>query len=51
MGKNRIQRKTKEKNKPKQDNIYTKKHIRISLMKQEKHFEKMKGGPNIKFDN
>jgi len=51
MGKNRIQRKTKEKNKPKQENIYTKKHIRISLMKQEKHFEKMKGGPNIKFDN
>jgi hypothetical protein len=36
MGKNRIQRKEKEKNKPKQKNIYTKKHVRITLMKQEK---------------
>ena len=33
MGKNRVQRKTKEKNK----------HIRIALMKQEKHFDKMGG--------
>tara|TARA_Y100000389_G_C16975780_1_gene277844 strand:+ start:224 stop:406 length:183 start_codon:yes stop_codon:yes gene_type:complete len=41
MGKNRVQRKTKENNKPKKDNIYTQKHIRIALMKQEKHFEKM----------
>ena len=41
MGKNRVQRKTKEKNKPKKDNIYTQKHIRIALMKQEKYFEKM----------
>ena len=49
MGKNRIQRKTKEKNKPKQDNIYSKKHVRISLMKQEKHFEKMSGNKK-KFD-
>ncbi len=36
MGKNRVQRKTKESNKPKKDNIYTKKHVRITLMKQEK---------------
>jgi hypothetical protein len=43
MGKNRVQRKTKEKNKPRKDNIYTQKHIRIALMKQEKHFEKMGG--------
>ena len=43
MGKNRVQRKTKEKNKPKKDNIYTQKHIRIALMKHEKHFEKMGG--------
>ena len=42
-GKNRVQRKTKEKNKPKKHNIYTQKHIRIALMKQEKHFEKMGG--------
>ena len=43
MGKNRVKRKTKEKNKPRKDNIYTQKHIRIALMKQEKHFEKMGG--------
>ena len=43
MGKNRVQRKTKEKNKPKKDNIYTQKHIRITLMKQEKHLEKIGG--------
>lgn len=43
MGKNRVQKKTKEKNKPKKDNIYSKKHVRISLMKQEKHFLKLKG--------
>ena len=36
MGKNRIQRKQKEKDKPKKDNIYSKKHVRITLMKQEK---------------
>ena len=28
---------------PKKDNIYTQKHIRITLMKQEKHFEKIGG--------
>ncbi len=50
MGKNRVQRKTKEKNKPKQDNIYSKKHIRITLMKQEKHFEKMGAKHKNKFD-
>ena len=36
MGKNRVQRKHKEKDKPKKDNIYSKKHVRITLMKQEK---------------
>lgn len=36
MGKNRVQRKQKEKDKPKKDNIYSKKHVRITLMKQEK---------------
>lgn len=36
MGKNRIQRKQKEKDKPKKDNIYSKKHVRITLLKQEK---------------
>ena len=39
MGKNRIQKKNKEKDKPKKDNIYNKKHIRITLMKQEKHLQ------------
>ena len=48
MGKNRVQRKTKEKNKPKQDNIYSKKHVRITLMKQEKHLLKLSGGTNLK---
>ena len=48
MGKNRVQRKKKEKNKPKQDNIYSKKHVRITLLKQEKHFLKISGKP--KFD-
>ena len=38
MGKNRVQRKQKEKDKPKKDNIYSKKHVRITLMKQEKKF-------------
>ena len=36
MGKNRVQRKQQEKDKPKKDNIYSKKHVRITLMKQEK---------------
>lgn len=36
MGKNRVQKKTKEKDKPKQKQIYSQKHIRITLMKQEK---------------
>ena len=36
MGKNRVQRKQKEKDKPKQKNIYSKKHIRITQMKQMK---------------
>ena len=35
MGKNRVQHKNKLKLKPKKDNIYTKKHVRITLMKQE----------------
>jgi len=48
MGKNRVQRKLKEKNKPKKDNIYSKKHVRITLMKQEKHFLKISG--KSKFD-
>ena len=39
MGKNRIKKKNKEKDKPKKDNIYNKKHIRITLMKQEKHLQ------------
>ena len=38
MGKNRVQRKQKQKDKPKKDNIYSKKHVRITLMKQEKKF-------------
>ena len=38
MGKNRVQRKQKEKDKPNKDNIYSKKHVRITLMKQEKKF-------------
>lgn len=36
MGKNRIQHKEKQKNKPPKNNIYTKKHVRITLMKYEK---------------
>jgi len=36
MGKNRVQIKQKGKDKPKKDNIYSKKHVRITLMKQEK---------------
>ena len=36
MGKNRVQRKDKEKQKSKKENIYNKKHVRITLMKQEK---------------
>ncbi len=43
MGKNRVQKKNKEKNKPKKNNIYTQKHIRITLMKQEKHLQKLYG--------
>ncbi len=35
MGKNRVQRKQKEKDKPNKDNIYSKKHVRITLIKQE----------------
>ena len=38
MGKNRVQRKQKEKDKPNKDNIYSKKHVRITLMKQQKKF-------------
>lgn len=33
MGKNRVQRKTKQDNKPKKVLVYSKKHIRLSLMK------------------
>jgi hypothetical protein len=40
MGKNRVQRKQKEKDKPKKDNIYSKKHVRITLIKQEKNLTK-----------
>jgi len=36
MGKNRIQRKEKQRNKRSKDNIYSNKHIRIYLTKQEK---------------
>ncbi len=36
MGKNRVQKKEKQKNKPSKDNIYSKKHIRITLEKQKK---------------
>tara|TARA_B100002051_G_C16187876_1_gene370484 strand:- start:70 stop:231 length:162 start_codon:yes stop_codon:yes gene_type:complete len=36
MGKNRVQRKDKEKAKPKKDKIYNQRHVRITLMKQEK---------------
>ncbi len=45
MGKNRVQKKTKEKDKPKQKQIYSQKHIRITLMKQEKHAQRK---PNTK---
>tara|TARA_B100001057_G_scaffold302528_1_gene302740 strand:- start:565 stop:705 length:141 start_codon:yes stop_codon:yes gene_type:complete len=41
MGKNRVQKKNKEKNKPKKKNIYSQKHIRIALMKQEKQSKKV----------
>lgn len=40
MGKNRVQKKLKEKEKPKKDNIYSKKHIRITLMIHEKNLTK-----------
>ena len=43
MGKNRVQKKLKEKEKPKKDNIYSKKHIRITLMKQEKNLKHSNG--------
>ena len=39
MGKNRVQHKNKLKDKPRKDNIYTQKHVRITLMKQEKHLQ------------
>lgn len=42
MGKNRVQKKTREKDKPKQKKIYSQKHIRIALMKQEKQTIKCK---------
>jgi len=42
MGKNRVQRKDKEKNKPKKDKIYNQKHVRITLEKQQKKFTKNK---------
>jgi hypothetical protein len=44
MGKNRVQKmnKKKEKGKSKKDYIYTQKHIRITLMKQEKKLKKHK---------
>tara|TARA_B100001094_G_scaffold178714_1_gene172846 strand:- start:194 stop:337 length:144 start_codon:yes stop_codon:yes gene_type:complete len=45
MGKNRVQKKNKakEKGKSKHDYIYSQKHIRIALMKQEKHLQKLSG--------
>ena len=45
MGKNRVQKKNKakEKSKSKYDYIYSQKHIRIALMKQEKHLQKLSG--------
>jgi hypothetical protein len=36
MGKNRVQKKERGRSKPSKDNIYSKKHVRITLMKQEK---------------
>ena len=45
MGKNRVQKKNKEKEKGKSkyEYIYSQKHIRITLMKQEKHLQKLSG--------
>jgi len=45
MGKNRVQKKNKakEKGKSKYDYIYSQKHIRITLMKQEKQSKKLSG--------
>ena len=45
MGKNRVQKKSKakEKGKSKYEYIYSQKHIRITLMKQEKHSQKLSG--------
>jgi hypothetical protein len=42
MGKNRVQKKHNQENKPSKDNIYSQKHVRITLMKQEKMKEKVK---------
>lgn len=42
MGKNRVQKKDKQREKPSKDNIYSKKHVRITLMKQEKMKESKK---------
>ena len=36
MGKNRVQKLNKQRDKPSKDNIYSKKHVRITLVKQEK---------------
>jgi len=43
MGKNRVQKKNKEKEKGKSkyEYVYSQKHIRITLMKQEKHLQKL----------
>lgn len=35
MGKNRVQKKDKQRDKPSRDNCYSKKHVRITLVKQE----------------
>ena len=45
MGKNRVQKKNKakEKSKSKYDYIYSQKHIRIALMEQDKHLQKLSG--------
>ena len=51
MGKNRVQKKEKHKNKPKQNNIYNKKHVRITLMKHAKSMSlEQKDPPNNNSD-
>ena len=47
MGKNRVQKKNKQLNKPSNDNIYSQKHVRITLMKQEKMKEKVKDNGSV----